>query len=600
MIPDRSAAPLGTDAPATEQSCTASSATADPPDPRGPGSGKRLAAMLSLAAVLALMLFVYPVLLDFPLLDPAEGFHAAVAQEMVEDGDWITPRFLGEPFLDKPILYFWAEAFSLRLFGMHEAALRLPGLLFGLLGAIATGIVGGRMFGWTVGWVAGLCYATMILPTALAQAAAHDVALVPWVCLAVLLFWESDRAASRRGAIAYTLAIGLFLGLACLTKGLVGVALVGVSYGSYLLATRRLTLSACVRGAAALLVGALVASPWYVPMELRSPGYLYYFFIERHFLGYTTNSQTHGGEPWWYYLPLLLGGGLPWIGHLPATIQETWIRWKQRRQQQAADPSHGATVLLWCWLIGNTLFLSVSSSKLLTYVWPVFPAVAILAAVAWARLIEGLLSKAARRTLARLFLPSCAAGPALLPVVMLVVQSIFDMQFTWPVWIAATLGAASSWLPLWFWRTGRFRVTFGSATLSIATQFVVVMTVVLPHVANTTSARDLAKHFNRLDRLPPKLVIAEERIGSIVFYLDRDLRAGLRVGQIEQAKLAQFPALQSEMVVALPERRVGRAGGYFDLGGVPYQHAGRYRVYRAADLQPRVLTAAGAAGGVIR
>ena len=99
--------------------------------------------------MLALVVYVYPLLLAsrIPLLDPDEGLHAAIAQEMARSGDWVVPSFLGKPFLDKPILYFWAEAGSLRLFGKAEWAVRLPGLMLGLLGMLATGIAGGRMFG---------------------------------------------------------------------------------------------------------------------------------------------------------------------------------------------------------------------------------------------------------------------------------------------------------------------------------------------------------------------------------------------------------------------------------------------------------------------
>ena len=163
------------------------------------------------------------------LLDPDEGLHAAIAQEMVERGDWVVPRLQGKPFLDKPILYFWAEAASLKLFGMSEGAVRLPGLLLGMLGMAATGIVGGRMFGRDAGWLAAIFYASMVLPVALTQAAAHDVALVPWVAFATLLLWEAEQAASPRKALAGTIAAGVFLGLAMLTKGLVGVALVAAA-----------------------------------------------------------------------------------------------------------------------------------------------------------------------------------------------------------------------------------------------------------------------------------------------------------------------------------------------------------------------------------
>ena len=268
--------------------------------------------LVLLAVGLAAVVFVYPLLLasSIPLLDPDEGLHAAIAQEMVERGDWIVPRLQGKPFLDKPILYFWAEAASLKLFGMSEGAVRLPGLLLGMLGMAATGIAGGRMFGRAAGWLAAIFYASMVLPVALTQAAAHDVALVPWVAFATLLLWEAERASSPRKALAGTIAAGAFLGLALLTKGLVGVAMVAAAHGGGLLLTRRLRPAACLRGAAAAAVAVAVAAAWYIAVERRCPEYLQYYFLDRHFKGFVTATQPHGRMPWWYYLPILLGGGL--------------------------------------------------------------------------------------------------------------------------------------------------------------------------------------------------------------------------------------------------------------------------------------------------
>ena len=91
----------------------------------------------------------------YHLVDPDEGLHASIAQEMVESGDWIVPHQLKEPFLDKPILYFWAIAASLKLFGMSEAAVRLPGLLFGMLGTLTTAAVAWRILDRRTGLIAG-------------------------------------------------------------------------------------------------------------------------------------------------------------------------------------------------------------------------------------------------------------------------------------------------------------------------------------------------------------------------------------------------------------------------------------------------------------
>ncbi len=591
--------------------------------------------LLVLLAVLAAVVFVYPLLLDIPLLDPDEGLHASIAQEMVERGRWIIPSFLGEPFLDKPILYFWAEALSLRIFGFSEAAVRLPGLMFGLLGVLTTAIVGWRMFGRTVGLVAGIFYATMILPVALAQAAAHDVALVPLVNLAVLLFWEADRERreereerreERTNSLTqslfsllsslfscYPLAIGVLLGLAVLTKGLVGVALVGTAYGGYLLLTRRLTVAVCVRGAAALGIAAAVASMWYIAVELHNPGYLYYYFVERHLLGFATDTQTHGGEPWWYYLPILLVGGLPWIGYLPVTVRDGFARWRGDEERGEKREERGERrkriplpnlfslfslpssllppspfPLLWSWLIGCTLLLSLANSKMVTYIWPVFPAVAILAAIGWARLIDGTLTDGARHMLLLTVVLSCIAGPAVLPVVLLVVQGELDIRFSWPVWLAACAAAATAMVPLLFIVTGRWRAMLTAATLSTAVQFVVVMTFVLPPVAAGFSARDLAGYFNRTGTLPPKLLIAEERIGSLVFYLDDDLRAGLYKDQFQQVHLGEFPSVEPGTVVVVPEQHVDWLARYANLNNLAYESAGRYRLYDAMELSQRL------------
>ena len=177
--------------------------------------GTSLRPLILLAAATAAVMFVFPLCVRFPLVDPDEGLHAAIAQEMVERGHWLTPSLLGKPFWDKPIFYCWIQAASLRMLGPSEAAVRLPGLMFGLLGAVTTGLLGWRLTAVPLlrrssaecgplpgtagkqavahGLIAGILYATTILPTALAQAASHDVALVPWINLTLLLLWEAER-----------------------------------------------------------------------------------------------------------------------------------------------------------------------------------------------------------------------------------------------------------------------------------------------------------------------------------------------------------------------------------------------------------------------
>ena len=326
-------------------------------------------------SVIAAVLYLAPLLLNAPLTDPDEGLHAVISQEMVERGDLIVPRFLGRAFLDKPILFFWAQAASINTFGMNSAAARLPGMLFALLGIATTGWLARVLLSGgpdkarpPVHWIAAMCHATMVLPFLLAQAPVHDMALVPFTNLAIGFLWRARR---DLGLGIWDLGLAaIALGLSMLTKGLEGVAIVGVGYGAYLLLSRAITLRIISQGVTVLAMAALVALPWYLAMNAREPGYLRYYFVDRHVLGFATDTQRHSGQPWWFYLPIVIGGGLPWTVYVALA----------GRKIAPPDTAEPPTMFLWTWLAGAIILLSLSASKAVTYVLPAMPAIAILAA----------------------------------------------------------------------------------------------------------------------------------------------------------------------------------------------------------------------------
>ncbi len=540
--------------------------------------------LIPAAALIAVAVFICPLGLGVPLVDPDEGLHAAIAQEMVERGDWITPRFQGEAFLDKPILFTWAQALSLKTFGMNAGAARLPGLLFGLAAMISTGIVGWRLYNPAAGWIAAMLYGTMVLPAILAQLPVHDVALIPLVSLGILLFWEADRATGFRQKAALTVAIGVLLGISCLTKGLVGVGLVGTVYGSYLLVTRRLTIEACIRGGAALAIAALVALPWYLAMEGRLPGYLHYYFVQRHLLGLATDTQRHAGKPIWYYLPILVGGAMPWGVYLAVAVRDWWA---QRRSTEQRRPN-GGTVLLWCWLIACTTLLSLAGSKLVTYIWPVLPAIAVLAASVWARLLNGSLSEVGRRWFGSNFASAGWMGPLLLPTALVVLHFVVDLPVPWYVGVLAVLVGFSAWIPSWLWLKGRYEQALPIGTLIPAAHMLFLMAFVAPHMCEQFTARDLAEYLNRRGSIPAQMVLVEERIGSVIFYLDPDVRRQVRRGQIRGERACEIERLEDlkpDAVCALAESRVQDAREYLDLERGTWTSAGRFRLYSGRAFQ---------------
>ncbi len=124
-----------------------------------------------------------------------------------------------------------------------------------------------------------------------------------------------------------------------------------------------------------------------------------------------------------------------------------------------------------------------------------------------------------------------------------------------------------------------------AAALSVAAQFIVVMALILPQLAEMYTARDLAEHFNRLGQLPSRLLVAEERIGSLVFYLDPKLRAGLTPNRVEYLPADPPINLRAGDVIAVKERNLWKTGQWLDLDSRDYERVGPYRLYQIAKPQ---------------
>lgn len=533
------------------------------------------------AAALCAAVFLLPLALSTPLLDPDEGLHAAIAQEMVERGDWITPRLLGQPFLDKPALFFWSLAGSLALFGFHEFAIKLPGLLFGALGAVATGLLARRLFGRTTGLLAGVVYAAMLLPLALTEAAVHDVALVPWTTMAVLALYDAATHRAPRARIGLGALAGVYLGLAVLTKALTGVVLVGLPVAIWCLLTRALRPSVVGAGLVSLLVAAVVAAPWYAAMEAANPGYFHYYFVERHLLGYTTTSQLHGLRPWWYYLPVVAGGSLPWFAYLHVPLRRLAAAWAARERTVEVR----ALALLGVWVAVDLLFLSLAGSKLVTYVLPIFPALAILGAHAW----TGALSDSDGRPS-----PGWAASHALACLAMaLVLPTAVVVSSTWlglpagPVWWWAAAASAVAWLAVGAraWR-GSTAATLAAMTWAMTLTVCAGLAVMLPAAAPSFTAREVARHYNREGRLPATVWFYDERVGSFLFYLDAPLRASLTPERVLRARPESLLALRkapADTAIVVPVEQLPRLLRRVPLSRQPSVLAGHHRVYAAED-----------------
>ncbi len=526
-------------------------------------------------AVVALALVLAPLLASAPLFDPDEGLHAAIAQEMVQRGDYVTPTFRGEPFLDKPILFFWAEAASLRLFGHNEAAVRIPPLLFGLLGMIAVALLGRALFGEPAGLIAGIVYGTMLLPMGVSEVAVHDVGLVPFMCIAALCLVRV-RTQFTSGVIA-----GVALGLSILTKGLVGVVFIGIFAVCLAVHRPSVAIRLAVVLTIAVVVAVLVAAPWYIAMEHAHPGYLHYYFVERHLQGYLTATQRHAGRPFWYYVPVVLGGTLPWTGYVAGALRSAW----------ATGASAGARRrVLWGWFAIGLVFLSIGESKLVTYAVPLFPALAIIVGEYVSRVSSSVrLSPAREDRLFKLGFAVHVMTLALLPALgLLLLQWKFNAvhPYLWMSLVIFTLLAIDAAR-----RAVRSSSEYGfmAGIVGMTLYAIIAMMLVAPRAAAWMTSRDLAATLNTAGRLPPQVWVLDERIGSLIFYLDPPLRAEATADRLDSVSFSEAMARlrvdAPDAVLAVRNNQLPRFSRLFPSPPAPDARAGTFTVFRADTLR---------------
>lgn len=352
---------------ATSEDATPTSVTTDEDIRHG---GWLLGGIVGIFFVCLLMLTVcFP----WPLFDPDESLYAVIAREMTQANQWLVPTYDGKPFLDRPAPYFWGLVLSSQVFGETEFAYRLPNLFLGFGTVIVTGILAARLFGTFVGITTALSLMTMTSIIAMSLTVGHDTSLL-FFAMASILVWHlgtSRRVIDRwwlRGLMTILLAVSLAAGI--LSKGLLGLALPAIGIGSlsYFSDRRR----GLIEGAVASLVALMMAACWYVAVEQASPGYLKYFFFDRHVLGFFTSTQRHGNQSRFVYVATLIAGGSPWVYLLVAPLWH-FARDKKRWTHLAKSPI--ASVVLWGTAIFLLFFAARSANP--AYLLPVFPPMAI-------------------------------------------------------------------------------------------------------------------------------------------------------------------------------------------------------------------------------
>lgn len=326
----------------------------------------------SFAVLLLILLAVWFSNLDYRhLVRPDEGRYAEIPREMVASGDWATPRLNGVKYFEKPALQYWATAAAYELFGEHHWTARLWPALTGLLGIFAVYCTGRRVFGGEAGLLAAAVLSSSLLYVLIGHLNTLDMGVAFFMGLGMCGFMLAQRdGVSPQENRNWMLLTWASLALSVLSKGLIGLVLPGAVLVLYTLIQRDWRLWTRLHLIKGLALFFAISVPWFVLVSLRNPEFFQFFFIHEHFERFLT--KVHGRyQPWWYFLPILAMGMLPWALPLLDTLPRAW-------KGDASTTGFKPRRFLLIWSAFIFFFFSISDSKLPSYILPIFPALALL------------------------------------------------------------------------------------------------------------------------------------------------------------------------------------------------------------------------------
>ena len=401
------------------------------------------------------------------LQHPDEGRYAEIAREMAVSGDWVTPRLNGLKYFEKPPMQYWLTAAGFRALEVDEWTARLPGALGGFLMLAIVAYVGSVIASPAVGAYAALALAGSIWPFGIAHMVTLDALLTFWLTASLGAFLVAQHAGEGPRARRWMLVGWAAAAGAMLTKGLIALAIPFGALVAYSVATRDWRPWRRLDVARGLALFVVLATPWFVLVSLRNPEFARFFFVHEHFQRFLTTEHRRTGA-WWYFLPMLVVGLLPWTGIFLWRLRSTW--------RDAAVAANGFAWARFClaWSAFVLVFFSLSGSKLPSYILPIFPAAAL--AIGWQ------VERANARTLAMLVGVLVATTLALFVAALLgwsaLAERIADARTPLAIyaalgpWVKLALGLASAgYVVAWLaFRSGSERGrTVGITALALAT-----------------------------------------------------------------------------------------------------------------------------------
>lgn len=351
---------------------------------------------IALIGILAFTLIFYGLGTNH-LIPWDEAIYANISRNMVRSGNYIVQNWIpGTVWFEKPPLFMWLMAASMKVLGVSSLAARLPGAIFGLLTIVVTYMFGKKLYNRTVGLIASFILLTTVQFLYYSRTAMTDVTATFFITTALFFYWNTVSNNRYR----YWLLAGAFAGLGVMTKGVIGFLpfLVMTIFEIYLILTDRSFLSKkrIFSYILSVLASVAVFMPWHMEMYRRFGQQFLANYIGYHVLERATSSIEDKGRPWYWYFTVLKVSMRVWfialLGALPISLLNAMFgnMKKEYKSFTLVIEKYRENIFLLVYAVSIFIFFSMATSKLVWYITPIYPALAILVAVFIYRVIENI------------------------------------------------------------------------------------------------------------------------------------------------------------------------------------------------------------------
>jgi 4-amino-4-deoxy-L-arabinose transferase-like glycosyltransferase len=474
-------------------------------------------------------LFAFTLLLFFTgigdrdLWAPVEPRYAEIVRIMFAKGEWVAPTINGDLYTDKPIFYFWLALIASKLAGgVSEWTVRLPAALGGIGFVWATYFTGRDFFSPKVGLIAGAVLATSVRVMWEARWAHVDM-LFGFLFLLTIYF--GARSLLGRGGKREILWAYVFMGLAVLAKGLIGIVLPALSLAAFAIVRRDWRIIVDAKLQLGIPIFLLIAAPWFYLVNSATDGKWLADFIYIHHLQRYTQGNGHR-QPVYYYLTTLPVDFLPWtVFAVPAMV----AYFPYRGLTQRPIPLFFSL----CFLV-VFLFFSISDTKRDLYLLPLMPILALLIGNYIIDLSENRRYESAlHQWLSQSFFSAAALFGLAVPLVAwLIHREIFWISL--PVALVLMIGGI---VTVNFIRQRRPLKAVTAVAMLMASVVVGASIWILPYINHFKSPRPFSMQVKKIVPTTSPLYIYADRMNDFNFYTEREKIAVLSSpGEVEKAR----------------------------------------------------------------